>query len=172
MTAAIAIVPVAEDLAASFRDCLDVVAREQRYLAQIEAPPLQRIEAFVRDSVATDAVQFMAVQDRRVVGWADVFPGWAHAVTHCGTLGMGVLPSFRGQGIGRRLLLACIDKAGAKGITRIQLEVRADNERAIRLYRSVGFAQEAVKHQALRYDGVYFDALQMSRLQPADQTAG
>jgi ribosomal protein S18 acetylase RimI-like enzyme len=158
------IVPVAEHLAASYRQCLDVVAREKRYLAQIEAVPLERIEAFVRESVASDAVQFMAVDGGRVVGWADIFPAWAHAVAHCGSLGMGLLPEYRGQGIGRRLLQACITKAGRKGITRIELEVRADNERAIGLYKALGFEVEAVKRHAMRFDGLYFDALQMSLL--------
>jgi putative acetyltransferase len=109
----------------------------------------------------------MAVQGRQVVGWADIFPFWAHAVSHCGSLGMGVLPEYRGQGVGRRLLQACIAKAHAKGITRIELEVRADNERAIALYKSLGFQQEAVKRHAMRFDGMYYDALQMSLLQSA-----
>lgn len=161
------IVPVAEEHAHSYRACLDAVAREKRYLAQIEALPLERIEGFVRASVANDAVQFMAVEGGRVVGWADIFPSWAHAVAHCGTLGMGVLAEYRGQGIGRRLLEACIHKAWRKGITRIELEVRADNERAIRLYQAMGFTQEALKRRAMRFDGVYFDALLMSLLNRA-----
>lgn len=161
------IVPVAEHHAASYRQCLDVVAREKRYLAQIEALPLERIEGFLRDSVANDAVQFMAVDHGQVVGWADIFPSWAHAVAHCGSLGMGVLPEYRGKGIGRQLLQACISKAATKGITRIELEVRADNERAIALYKALGFEIEAVKRNAMRFDGVYFDALQMCLLQSA-----
>lgn len=165
--AMVEVVPVSEHLAAGYRQCLDAVARERRYLAQVEALPLERIQAFVRDSVAADAVQFMAVHDSQVVGWADVFPNWAHAVSHCGSLGMGVLPAYRGQGIGRRLLAACIAKARAQGITRIELEVRADNERAIALYKAMGFEHEAVKRRAMRFDGVYFDALLMSLLHDA-----
>lgn len=161
------IVPVAEEHARSYRACLDSVAREKRYLAQFEALPLERIERFVRENVAKDAIQFMAVDGGRVVGWADIFPSWAHAVAHCGSLGMGVLEEYRGQGIGRRLLEACISKAWSKGITRIELEVRADNERAIGLYESLGFTREALKRQAMRFDGVYFDALLMSLLKPS-----
>ena len=160
----VTIVPVAQAHASSYRTCLDAVAREKRYLAQIEALPLERIEGFVRDSVAGDAIQFMAVDAGRVVGWADIFPAWAHAVAHCGSLGMGVLAAYRGQGLGRRLLEACLAKAWSKGLTRIELEVRADNERAIGLYKALGFTQEAVKRNAMRFDGVYFDALQMSLL--------
>ena len=163
----IEIVPVAERHAEGFRACLDAVARERRYLAQVEAPPLERIEAFVHESVAKDAAQFMAVDGDRVVGWADVFPAWAHAVAHVGSLGMGVLPAYRGRGVGRRLVEACIAKAWAQGITRIELEVRADNEPAIGLYRSLGFEQEVVKRRAMRFDGVYFDALLMSLLMDA-----
>ena len=163
----IEIVPVAEHHAEGFRACLDAVARERRYLAQVEAPPLERIEAFVRESVANDAAQFMAVDGDRVVGWADVLPRWAHAVAHVGSVGMGVLPAYRGRGIGRRLLEACIAKAWDQGITRIELEVRADNEPAIALYRALGFEQEAVKRRAMRVDGVYHDALLMSLLKDA-----
>jgi ribosomal protein S18 acetylase RimI-like enzyme len=156
------ITPITLAHTASFHACLDAVAREQRYLAQIEAPPLARIEGFVRDSVAADAAQFVALDSDVVVGWADIFPAWAHAVAHTGTLGMGLLPAYRGQGLGRALLLACIAKAKAQGITRITLQVRADNAVAIRLYEAVGFGHEARLPGAMRFDGVYFDALQMS----------
>ena len=156
--------PIAESHAAGLRDCLGIVAREKKYLAQIEALPLDRIQGFVRDSVANDAAQFVALDGDRVVGWADIFPHWAHALAHCGSLGMGVLPAYRGQGIGRQLLAACIAKAQAKGITRIELEARADNLRAIALYEKFGFVHETRKRQAMRFDGVYFDAVQMSLL--------
>jgi putative acetyltransferase len=58
-------------------------------------------------------------------------------------------------------------KAHSKGITRIELDVRADNARAIGLYKSLGFRQEAVERNAMRFDGVYYDALQMSMLNAA-----
>lgn len=150
--------------ARSFRNCLDTVAREKRYLAQIEAPSHEAIEGFVRESVETDAVQFVALDGATVVGWADIFPSWAHATRHCGTLGMGVLPGYRGQGLGKRLLMACIQKAKTKGITRIQLQVRADNNAAIKLYESAGFKHEASIRHALRFDCVYYEAVQMSLL--------
>lgn len=85
------IIAAEERYAASYRACLDAVARERRYLAQIEALPLERIQAFVQSSIENDAVQFFAVEGEKVVGWADIFPAWAHAVSHCGSLGMGVL---------------------------------------------------------------------------------
>lgn len=164
--AGIRIVPIALAHAASFHACLDAVCREKRYLAQLHAPPLEKVEGFVRDSVASGVAQFVALDGERVVGWADIFPGWAHALQHCGRLGMGLLPEHRGAGLGEALLRTCIAKAWANGLARIELEARADNHRAIRLYERVGFAHECLKPRALCFEGVYFDAVQMRLLKP------
>ncbi|MDT7837123.1 GNAT family N-acetyltransferase [Aquabacterium sp. OR-4] len=163
---AIRIAPITLAHAASFHACLDTVCREKRYLAQLHAPPLEKVEGFVRDSVAGDVAQFVALDGERVVGWADIFPAWAHALQHCGRLGMGLLPEYRGAGLGEALLRTCVAKAWAKGLARIELEARADNQRAIRLYERAGFEHECLKPRALRFDGVYFDAVQMRLLKP------
>jgi ribosomal protein S18 acetylase RimI-like enzyme len=160
----VSIVPIALQHAAGFHACLDAVAREKRWLGMTQAPPADKVEAFVRDSVASDAVQFVALDGVAVIGWADIFTAWADAVKHCGTLGMGVAAAYRGQGIGERLLRACLAKAPSKGITRITLEVRADNAKAIALYQRLGFTHECRQRNAMRFDGVYYDALQMSLL--------
>jgi putative acetyltransferase len=160
-TMPIAVVPITLAHVESFRACLDAVARERRYLAQTEALPLERIAAFVRDSVANHAAQYVALEGDLVVGWCDVFPAWADAVRHSGSLGMGVLASHRGRGIGRQLLAATLAHARASGITRVELEVRADNVGAIRLYERLGFVHEGRKRHGMRFDGAYFDSLSM-----------
>lgn len=158
------VVPITAALAAGFRSCLDTVAREKRFLAQLEAPPLERVQQFVADGIEKDAVQFVALDGERVVGWADIFPDWAHAVVHRGHVGMGVHPHYRGRGLGTRLLSACLAKATARGLTRIELEVRADNADAIHLYHKLGFVEEGRLRHAMRIDGTYFDTLLMARL--------
>ena len=160
----VAIVQITEAHVAGFHACLDAVARERRYLAQTQAVPLERLAAFVRDSVANDLAQYVALDGLAVVGGCDVFAGWADAIQHCGTLGMGVAASQRGQSIGRRLIEATLAHAARKGITRVELEVRADNLNAIRLYERVGFVVEGRKRQRMRFDGVDFDALAMGRV--------
>jgi putative acetyltransferase len=161
---AITITPIVQVHATGFHACLDAVARERRYLAQVEAPPLERVLGFVSDSVRNQSAQLVVLDGDQVVGWCDIFPAWPAAQQHCGRLGMGLLSAYRGRGIGHRLLQSCIAMAASQGITRIELDVRADNLRAIKLYERVGFALEARKRQALCFDGVYFDALQMSLL--------
>ncbi|MFN7882858.1 MAG: GNAT family N-acetyltransferase [bacterium] len=151
--------------ASSFRDCLDAVARERKFLAQVEAPPLERMEQFVADSVSKDAAQYVAVKDGNVIGWCDIFPHWAYALQHVGVLGMGVLSPYRGQGLGKRLILQTLAHAREKGIYRVTLEAREDNAKAIRLYESVGFKHEGRAPCAMRFDGVFYAGATMALLQ-------
>ncbi len=52
---------------------------------------------------------------------------------------LAVLPVYRHQGIGRRLLEQVERKARALGCCKVTLEVKADNTRAQHLYQDVGF---------------------------------
>lgn len=52
---------------------------------------------------------------------------------------LAVSPSSRGRGVGQRLLRCLIDALGARGVTRIYLEVERSNTSAIRLYEKNGF---------------------------------
>lgn len=158
--------------AESFHACLDSVARERAYLAQVEAPPLEKVRGFVQSSVDQDAAQYVAVTGDQVVGWCDIFAHWAYALQHVGTLGMGVLAQHRGTGLGRQLLVAALEHALRQGIYRVCLEAREDNVRAIRLYESAGFKHEARTPCALRFDGTFFSGVQMALLQgPAASAA-
>ncbi len=151
--------------AAGFRECLDSVARERKYLAQVEAPPIDKVREFVAQSVESNAAQYVAVADGRIVGWCDVFAHWAYALRHVGTLGMGVHAEYRGQGIGRSLILRTLEHALHSGVFRVKLETREDNHRAIRLYEQVGFKHEARAPCALCFDGTYYAGVQMALLQ-------
>jgi GNAT superfamily N-acetyltransferase len=52
---------------------------------------------------------------------------------------IGIHPSYRRQGLGRRLMQTMLDKAGLLGATWIDLAVQQDNPAAIQLYRKFGF---------------------------------
>jgi len=52
---------------------------------------------------------------------------------------VAVLPSYRKQGIGDRLVSSMMALAKEKEISKIMLEVRASNEAAIHLYEKYGF---------------------------------
>lgn len=52
---------------------------------------------------------------------------------------VGVLPEHRGRGLGRWLLVWGIARLRSIGIETIELSVDAENENAVKLYRSIGF---------------------------------
>lgn len=52
---------------------------------------------------------------------------------------IAVLPEYTGQGIARTMLDKVVEISKAKGMETLRLQVRNDNERAIRLYSNYGF---------------------------------
>lgn len=143
---------------------LDAVAREKRFLALTQAPPLAEAHAFFRECIDEDRPHFVALLDDAVVGWCDVLPAFGQARAHIGTLGIGLLPSARHRGLGRQLMVAAIDKAWCQGQTRIELTVRVDNSNARRLYERLGFRHEGLQRQAFRVDGQFIDCQAMALL--------
>jgi ribosomal protein S18 acetylase RimI-like enzyme len=162
----IQIVPIAEEHIESLHDCFDAVARERKYLARIQAPPLELVRQFALRSIENAAIRLVALSKEesqiRVVGWCDISPMEREGFTHRGTLGMGVHEDFRKRGIGTRLIDEAIGKAKEKGLERIELEVFASNTPAITLYEKKGFVVEGVKKKARKLDGVYDDMIQMA----------
>ncbi len=64
---------------------------------------------------------------------------------------LAVLPRWRGQGIGRRLLAAVEAEARARGHCKVTLEVREDNAVARGLYRRLGFGAGESEGRAVQY---------------------
>lgn len=83
-------------------------------------------------------------------------------------LNMAVTPSQQGKGVGRALILAATECADASGkIRKIELLTRANNERAIRLFKNLGFIEEGRLRARLRQDdGTYLDDVCMARFKP------
>jgi ribosomal protein S18 acetylase RimI-like enzyme len=149
------IVPTAEEHVEGFHAVFDTVAKERRYLAFLEAPPLEELRGFVRWNIDKGHPQCVALVEGRVVGWCDIVPVDRPTRAHTGVLGVAVLPGFRGQGIGTALVRECLDRARRAGLTRIELTVREHNARVIPLYERFGFAVEGAQPNAVRVDGQY-----------------
>ena len=149
----------------SLHQALDVVARERKYLALTQAPPWEQSQAYYRSVLAAGFPHFVAVGGSgKVVGWCDVSPVFGHSRAHIGLLGIALLPEARGHGLGPQLLQAAIDRSWARGLTRIELSVRADNLNAKALYERFGFEHEGLLRRASLVDGIYHDAHAMALL--------
>ena len=72
---------------------------------------------------------------------------------------IGISPAKQGKGLGRELMERLLAKSKALGAEEVFLEVRADNESAIHLYKSLGFEQIDVRKRYYQPSGT--DALVM-----------
>ncbi len=157
----------------AFRAAVDVVARERKYIALVEAPPIEQVRAFVARNVERGYPQIVAVLDGAVVGWCNVPPASRAVSAHVGDLFMGLLPEFRSRGFGERLLRQAVQASDAFGFRRIELGVFATNRvfatniAAAALYRKVGFVEEGTRRMAILVNGIYHDEIIMARLKEA-----
>jgi ribosomal-protein-alanine N-acetyltransferase len=119
-----------------------VLALEQKIP---EAPHWNRLE-YERCLASSDSGSFMraafvADAGEEVVG----FSVGKLVAGVCELESMAVACEVRGQGIGATLVSAVTDWARAHGADRIELEVRASNTRAIRLYERAGLCREGLR---------------------------
>jgi RimJ/RimL family protein N-acetyltransferase len=88
------------------------------------------------------------------------------------SLGMWILPQWRGRGGGRQLLEAALD-ARPGHVHKLELEVFPDNPAAIGLYGSMGFEEEGLRRgHYRRLDGSLRSALLTARLFEAEDSLG
>jgi RimJ/RimL family protein N-acetyltransferase len=123
-------------------------------------------------TTADNGLSIVAVDGERIVGSMRFEPGNRPRTRHGGEFGIAVLAEYNGHGVGRALLECLIDWAEGTGIIRkLDLRVRADNVRAIRLYESLGWTVEGrITRDMLMPDGTFHDALYMGRF--VDPPAG
>ena len=105
----------------------------------------------------------VAEAEGRVVGFVAVVRGGRASSAHVGDVGLTVAASHRGRGVGRALMLAAEDWARKAGVERLTLTVFAHNERARRLYASLGYVEEGVRRAQHRLRGRDVDEVLMAK---------
>jgi ribosomal protein S18 acetylase RimI-like enzyme len=62
---------------------------------------------------------------------------------------VGIVPEYRGRGLGHALVTQALSGFCRAGVDRVYLEVTAENSRAVRLYRELGFQKSKVLYKAV-----------------------
>jgi RimJ/RimL family protein N-acetyltransferase len=153
---------------ATIEDCeaiargMKVVVDEGRWLATEAGTPVEDLEERFRAAVQWDGQFLFVLEDEgELVGSLGLHPSTVDGVL---TLGMWILPEWRGRGGGRMLMEAALAAVPADA-HKVELEVFPDNEAAIGLYRSLGFEDEGLRRDHhRREDGSLRSALLMGRL--------
>jgi len=147
------------------RHVTDVVAKERRTFAVVEAQSAEDMERFYRESIVEMRKPFfVACEGERVIGYCEIDPSQEPAHRHVGWLDVAILPEYRGRGIGRQLVSAGIVGARDFGLELLSLATFSDNIRAIRLYESLGFRRDGLRRNTWKLDGRYQDTVLMTRV--------
>jgi RimJ/RimL family protein N-acetyltransferase len=129
--------------------------------------PLVEFAALVGD--AGERAFFGAFSDALLIGSVGFGRETSPKEKHKGFIrGMYVVPTARGQGIGRALLARALDFAATiPNLQQVTLAVNANNLPAIQLYKAAGFQQYGLEPMALFVGGTFHDEIHMVRIQNA-----
>jgi len=126
--------------------------------------PLAEYEKILESSKAErNSIILVATLDDEIVSIASISSSQKARTRHVGTLGIVIGQSCCGFGLGRKMMDALIEWARYNGITKkISLLTREDNDRAIELYKKVGFKEEGRLEDDNFIHGIYYSTLMMS----------
>ena len=147
----------------SFREALKAVASERVYIEMIEPKPLDQVAEFQGGLIRDNYPVFYALEGERVIGWCDISVTANPRLNHRGSLGMGLIDGYRGQGLGSKLMDAALKHAQKIGLEKVELHVYTSNLAAIALYRRFGFEQEGLIKKYRKLEGRYFDCIMMGK---------
>jgi putative acetyltransferase len=156
--------------APGFLEAFRVVAAEGRYIRS-EEPRYDEAHyrRRFRRSWDRDRASLVAVAEDRVVGQLDVEREPHPVSRHVASLGMLVVPGWRGRGVGAALLAEAFRWAREVGVEKLSLTVYPGNRAALALYRRFGFVEEGRlrRHSKKRYG--YEDEIVMGAFVEADR---
>lgn len=107
---------------------------------------------------------FLAEHEGQIIGYLEAIGGKVARNRHSVYIVVGVLQEYANRGIGRRLFQTMIHWAQDRHLHRLELNVQGNNERALHLYRSLGFRIEGIQKNALVVEQRYVDLIQMGLL--------
>ena len=126
--------------------------RESRFLERREESP--------------NELELIALADGRVVGTAGIDAiGEKYKVAHRAEFGVSVLKGYWGLGIGRAMLETCIQCARDAGYAQLELQVVADNKRAVAMYQKAGFVEYGRNPKGFRSRTAGFQEIISMRLE-------
>jgi RimJ/RimL family protein N-acetyltransferase len=110
-------------------------------------------------------IHLLAEAEGTIIGNLGFENGPHRRVAHQGVLGIAVTEDWRGQGVGTALLEMLLQWAADNPrIEKVNLDVFATNQKAIGLYRKMGFVEAGLRPREIkRGPGQYVDVVSMHR---------
>ncbi|WP_277553071.1 GNAT family N-acetyltransferase [Halobaculum limi] len=140
------------------------VAGEGRYIeAETVADVIEHDEVILRHNDVRSRLFLVAAVDDDVIGWVHLDLPEAEKLSHTAVLTVGLIPEYRGKGIGATLLEEGEAWASDHDFEKLYNSVPATNEGAIGFLESHGWEREAVREDHYRMDGEYVDEVMLAK---------
>jgi len=158
---------MSEDDAEVFVRIIPQTVEESDFLSYLPgefAKTVEQEREFIRDHLCKPrAWTAVAEMDGNILAYAGAASLDRKRYAHHAEFGLAVVKAVWGQGLGRKLTEMAVQWGRDEGLHKLYLRVFDHNTRAIRLYESLGFREEArLKDDFLRGDGTYGDTIVMS----------
>ena len=110
-------------------------------------------------------LMLIAIANGKHIGNCSVMQlGTNRRYAHRCQIGIALYQEFCSRGIGRKMIEVALERENEAGYEQAELEVIAGNERAISLYKQLGFEEFGVFPDNIKYkDGSYADAVWMMK---------
>lgn len=115
-------------------------------------------------SKSKNSIIIVAEDGDELVGYLSAFGRSQSRIKHIVTIGIAILQSHVGKGIGTMLFQEVEAWAKEHNKHRLELTVMENNPSAYGLYRKMGFEIEGLKRDSLLVDGEYINDIYMSKL--------
>lgn len=135
------------------------------YILALPTDRSNRTEDYIASLSGNDYAYVAEIEEeKKVVGFVSMNVSLNPRTRHVGAIGIVVNAEYQGMGIGKKLLENILYIADSYlMLKRIELTVYTHNEKAVGLYKSLGFVVEGCKKYASVCEGRYADEYIMAR---------
>ncbi len=137
---------------------LGIVSMDKRLTRKDEKEFLKVVVQGLKEG---EIVSLGAFVEGKMVGHCDVRRRKSQDFRHAGALGIVILESYRGVGVGERLMTEVLREARKRGVWLVELTVFSINEMGIHLYEKMGFKKVGVVPNKFLRDGRHLDEVIM-----------
>lgn len=157
--------PIKEDAQAMI-DYLNIIGGESDFITFGKNEFSMSVEAeqdyIERINSMNNSKNVLIIIENEIVGIASITSVQKERMKHNGTLGISIRKKYWGIGLGSEIMNYLIDWAKSNKITKkINLLVREDNIRGVKLYEKFGFEKEGLLKKDICVNGIYYNTITM-----------
>lgn len=122
-------------------------------------------EHIISTHAKDSGVVLVCEKDKEIIGILDFQRKVARNMNHCGDFEIVVKNEYTNNGIGKSIVTYFEDYIkNNTTVQKVNLKVPSNNEKAIRMFRELGFLKEGIREKSIYSNGIYLDQILMGKV--------